>query len=100
MKRNCSNQEAFLREAGELRKRLLMRGYSHTCLKKAFKRANNQVRQDLLFSKKKTDTAQATQIITKYNKHKTIRKIIEKFWHLLRIDPTLNTVISETPAIT
>lgn len=102
IKRNCSSQESFLREAGELRERLLVREYSHTCLKKAFKRANKQSKQDLLFPKKKSqlNCTQLALLPNTINNKKVIRKIIEKFWHLLLIEPNLNVHIPDIPAIT
>lgn len=40
-------------EAAALRDRLLQRGFSHNCLKKAFRWANGQERHKLLFGPKK-----------------------------------------------
>lgn len=44
---NCSDESTFKREADNLRTRLLARGYSNKCLKKAFKKATSQTRQQL-----------------------------------------------------
>lgn len=52
LRRYYSKDTEFMREANSLRSHLLNRGYSSSCLKKAFKRAHGQMRQDLLFSKK------------------------------------------------
>lgn len=60
------------------------------------------MRQDLLFSKKSSDTPKSvTRVITTYNKqHKAIKQILQKHWHLLQIDPTLSPHISASPTIT
>lgn len=73
---------------------------SLTCLKKAFKWANNQSRHEPLFSNNKKIKPQTTHLITKYNKHRLIRKILEKHWHIQQIDPTLSPYILSYPAIT
>lgn len=46
-------------------------------------------------------SSSSTRIITTYNKqHKAVKRNIEKHWHLLQIDPTLNPHIPTIPAIT
>lgn len=102
LRRNCSNDTDFAREANKLRERLLERGYSPTCLKKAFKRARGQLRHNILFSKKTAPTSQPTiRVITTYNKqHGTLKNILQKHWHLLQIDPNLKPHITATPTIT
>lgn len=64
---NCSDENKFLKEANLFRTCLLERGYSHTCLKKAFQRASSIPRHDLLFPKRKATRAEITRIITKYS---------------------------------
>lgn len=50
LRRNCSTDIEFVCEANKLRERLIDRGYSSTCLKKAFRRARGQLRHNILFS--------------------------------------------------
>lgn len=77
LRRNFSTDESFQVEANLLRQRLLSRGYSHSCLKKAFSR-----------------------VITKYiNKHKNIQEILEKHWRILQINPTICPHIPAHPDI-
>lgn len=84
VRRNCSDDNTFLIEAAKLRDRLLLRGYSRTSLKKAFKRANTRSCQDLLYSTKPKNEDNSLRIITKYsNQHQQIRKIVSKYWHIL-----------------
>lgn len=102
LRRNCSADEEFWLESNSLRNRLLERGYSPTCLKKAFRGAHGHLRQDLLFSHKKHNIGTPIiRLITTYKKqHKAFRKIIEKHWHVLQIDPSLKLHIPNSPAIT
>lgn len=84
---------------------MLQRGYSPTGLKKSFRRAREKTRHSLLFDKpqKRPSISQQTQtrIITTFSKeHKALRKILQKHWHILLIDPTLNQFITKDPLIT
>lgn len=91
IRRNCSDNEVFKREADLLKARLLARGYSNTCLKKAFNRACTRTRRDLLYNpSSKTNKKNLISIITKFsNQHKKIKRIVEKYWHVLTLDPTI-----------
>lgn len=70
---NCSDEGTFQIEAAKLRNRLLQRGCSATCFKKAYKQAIKQTRHNLLFGRKDTSNPEASKpntlrIITKYTK--------------------------------
>lgn len=66
LKRNCSKEEDFLREANNLYERI-HRGYSHTCLKKAFNRGKQEW-NSAIFSTKSKDTSQSVRVIMQYSK--------------------------------
>lgn len=84
-----------------MRDRLLLRGYSNTSLKKAFRRATTRSRQDLLYSQQHTKSDNSLRIITKYcNQHTEIRKIVSKYWHILMMDPNLRRLLPEAPHFT
>lgn len=102
LKRNCSDQESFLCEASALRDRLLLRGYSHSILKKSFKRANGHTRREILFShRKKPDNCAPVRMIMRFsNQHESIKSILDRFWHILYADPTLRPYLSARPSIT
>lgn len=106
IRKNCSDENMFLIEAKKLQGRLLQRGYSPTSLKKAFKKVRANPRLSLLFqdSKKSVDPVQScvqTRIITTFNRqHKAFQHIVEKHWHILRIDPVLSQFIPNNPLIT
>lgn len=96
LRRNCSTETSFITEPSLLKIRLLNQGYSLTCLKKAFRRANGQSRSSLLFSTNvsKNQKRPTTRVITKYNnQHKLIRMSLERH-------PTLGPHILEFPTIT
>lgn len=100
VRRNCTNY-VFLAEAGNLRDRLLQRGYSCTSLKKAFTRATSHTRQKLIYSQKPQNQDNPLWIITKYcNQHAEVRKIVYKFWHVLTMDPNLGRLLPEIPLFT
>lgn len=99
IKHNYSDEDTFKTEADQLRARLLLRGYSRTCLKKAYNHTLTKSRQQWIHYKK-TATPQ-NSIITKFsNQHSQLRKIIQKHWHLLTIDPTVRNFVPSAPAVT
>lgn len=49
IRRNCSDETSFQQKELELRARLLERGYTPTCLKKAYKKAISNSRNKLLY---------------------------------------------------
>ena len=103
LRRNCSTQESFLREAAGLRDRLLHRGYTKKILKRSFQRANGQIRSHLLVQsgKKSPVGSDTTRLITKYHtQHQKTRGILKQFWHLLSFDPQLGPFVPKEPAIT
>lgn len=53
LRRNCSDDILFKEEAKKLQMRLLDRGYSRSCLPKAYNRAIQQTCHQLLFNKQK-----------------------------------------------
>lgn len=68
-RRNCSDPIVFKGEANKLRELLKIRGYTNTCLKKAFCKACLPTCESLLNTKnKKVDTSsEPTRIITNYH---------------------------------
>lgn len=89
VRRNCFNESTFKREADNLRTRLIARGYSNKCLKKAFKKATSQTRQQLLYGVKspKSDDNQIRIITCFSNQQELFKKIVHKYWRVLALDP-------------
>lgn len=103
LRRNCSNNDLFREEAGKLQNRLLERGYSHYCLRKAHNRMIYQPRQQLFFKQKsKLNTnSEAMRIIMHFsNQHIQIREIIQKHWSILTDNQKVQQFISQNPLIT
>lgn len=101
LKRNYSRDSDFKIAARDLYNRLKTRGYSHTCLKKAFNRANEQNRNSLIFSNKQIKKPDNVRVITQYScQHQQFRCILKKFWPLLVADPTVSKHINNIPEVT
>lgn len=87
LRRNFSSEEAFKHEAYLLYNRLLTRGYSETCLKKAFKKAQGKSRDEILFRKPMPKNSEMVRFITTFSdQHGCICQIMKKHWHLLLAD--------------
>lgn len=87
LKRNCSTTEAFEIEAGLLRDRLRMRGYSKKCLAKAYNQARGKTRDSLLFHKKVAKKNGNVRFVTRYSsQHEDFKAILQKHWYLLMSD--------------
>lgn len=99
--RNCSSDSSFKMEADALRDRLLARGYSKTCLRKAYKCATVPSGQTLLYARKMSKAFTTIWLITHYcGQHHQIKRIMDKYWHLLGMDTEISPLVSEKPAIT
>lgn len=83
IKRNCTDEETFIKEAAKPRDRLLARGYSHASLKRSYKQVLMKPRNALLYTTKRIDTNKL-RIITKFNQQHQVKTIIEKYWHIFR----------------
>lgn len=101
-RRNCSQEEDFITESREIRKRLTQRGYKDEYLRKAFKRARNSTRNDLLFKREdRKDKQIITRFITTYTEqHKDLKAILGKAWPILLNDDKINKFIPPYPQIT
>lgn len=98
LKRNCTEDGDFRRQANALRTRLLARGYNRTTLRKAFNKALAQDRQTLLFGPPRPKKPYMTKIITKFSTHHhQLRNILSNHWHILTDHHTLRKYIKPTP---
>ncbi|OCT70398.1 hypothetical protein XELAEV_18037316mg [Xenopus laevis] len=98
VKRLCSTQTDFKKEADKLYVRFKQTGYSHNSLKKAYKRALMADRNLLLVPKKSVATSKPTntnkviRFIGDYcSEHKEIRQTLSKHWQILEQDKDLNS---------
>lgn len=103
LRRNCSNSDLFWLDAGKLQDRLLARGYSRSCLRRAYNKTIGQSRQKLLFQSKskKNSNFDPMRIIMRYSsQHTEIRENIKKQWSILIDDQRIQQFISTNPLIT
>ncbi|OCT99589.1 hypothetical protein XELAEV_18005372mg [Xenopus laevis] len=104
VKRICSTQTEFKKEADKLYQRFKQRGYSHNSLKTAYKRALEADRNQLLIPNKSKETNKSNKIIrfigNYCSEQKEIRQILTNHWQILEQDNDLTSVIGTKPTIT
>lgn len=73
LSRNCPDDNFLKEEAGKLQDILLERGYSQSCLRRAFNKAATKSRNDLLFKSqvKQTLDCNTTWVIMHFSKKQT-----------------------------
>lgn len=98
---NCSLNEDFEKEAQKLRLRLKARGYSNSVLKRAYRKAKECSRSDLIFRGLKPCDTPTSHFITTYTRQSDdIRSILSKYWYVLTADPILSQYVSAFPSLT
>ncbi|CAJ0959600.1 unnamed protein product, partial [Ranitomeya imitator] len=103
LRRICSSDTDFERQAEDLKNRFLERGYSRRVLKRAYNRARHSHRNDLLYKPTNVNRQPDNQsrFITNFNCHSTsIRSALQRSWHVLQVDPILAKFLPERPPIT
>ncbi|CAJ0967689.1 unnamed protein product [Ranitomeya imitator] len=100
LKRICTSVETFEVQAEDLRQRFLSRGYSKRSVKKAYNRARNTSRHQLLFSNPRDKSNQQVRMITQYHSWwKEMSQILAKHWHILLADPVLKQYLPSHPSV-
>ncbi|CAJ0952190.1 unnamed protein product [Ranitomeya imitator] len=102
VKRICSNDYLFNRQADELAERFRSRGYSNRSIKKGWRRAAAENRINLMQPKeKKKEQYPMIRFISTYNERwRDMRQALNKYWAILKSDQTLTRHISDTSSIT
>lgn len=101
MRRICSSEEDFARQANDLQQRFLNRGYSRRSTKRAYKRALNCTHRELIHKKKTHKPEQKVRFITDYHSRwSTMREIVKKHWSILLSDSILENYLTTYPSIT
>lgn len=102
MRRNCSSEKEFVEELGKLRTRLLERGYTKSCMQKAFNKVRIKYRQEtLFFSGSKIQENPLVRFITKCtSQHQEVRQILGKLWGLLTTNEKVGLFLTPNPQIT
>ncbi|OCT78674.1 hypothetical protein XELAEV_18029760mg [Xenopus laevis] len=108
LRRICSTEEEFKKEAYKLYQRFKARGYKTRCLHRAYQNAMSQTREDLLYrpqgtrilGTKQNDQGYTRLIFTYNDNDEDVRSVIHKHWDILSKDPTMGQLVSPRPLIT
>lgn len=102
LQRNCWDKATSKKAADILKLRLLERGCSKSCLRRAYNHAIMRPWPQLLFGPCPPQKEESTlQIITPYcGQHSVVHKYTHKYWHLLTSDPKIAKIVSLHPQIT
>ncbi|XP_071999215.1 uncharacterized protein [Engystomops pustulosus] len=102
IRRICSTDSNFEKQATDMRARFQERGYPMRTIEQGYQRAKRTKRTDLLTRKiKKSGKDDQVRFITTYDSQSdAVRSILVKHWSLLRIDRTLEQYLPVYPSIT
>ncbi|KAM9316646.1 laminin subunit alpha-4 [Gastrophryne carolinensis] len=101
IRRNCSDEEDFLRQANDLTSRFIRRGYPKAVVQRAFLRAKDTPRSNLLVPKKRKRDGPQVRYITRFNNQwHSLRRILHSNWHILKTDPLLARWVRGGPRMT
>lgn len=97
LRRNCTTDDNFFKQADHLQNRLLARAYSRSLLKKAFNKARLRSRLDLLYKSSVKPSVHKVKFVTRFSAHEPcLRASISCHWHLLAEDCTLSKYVHPT----
>ncbi|XP_069605745.1 uncharacterized protein [Ranitomeya imitator] len=104
MRRICSGDEIFERQARDLTERFQDRGYSNRVIKKGYFRARASSRNQLLRRPPRPTQSKKVQplrfISTYNNRWEEMREILRRHWSVLRTEPILNKILPDRPLLT
>ncbi|CAJ0944921.1 unnamed protein product [Ranitomeya imitator] len=104
VKRICSNEHSFERQAKELSTRFKSRGYSCKDIRKGYQNAKHKPRNDLLYKNNHGNDSEENYyprlIATYNNKWPQFCQIVRKHWQILLTDPILKKCLPPSPLIT
>lgn len=102
LKRNCTKQDVFLKQAEFIRQRFIQKGYGPDFIKEKIKDVAVMDRSKLIEdSSKKTDSMNSVPLVMDYSlQHKQIEKIFRKHWYIVKADRHLGTLLPEKPRFT
>ncbi|XP_073417787.1 uncharacterized protein [Dendrobates tinctorius] len=101
-RRICSKEESFERQAVDLTRRFLDRGYSKKMIKRGYLRATKTTRNNLLYgtsSRNKGEQSNQIRFISTFsNKWDDLRGIVRNHWGVLMVDPVLRKILPAQPS--
>ncbi|XP_073422111.1 uncharacterized protein [Dendrobates tinctorius] len=101
LRRNCSRNDLFQRQAGDMFCRFKNKGYPQHVLDTAYDFARKADRAKLLQKREIKDSTELIRVIGTFDvNHQEVRKVLSKHWDVLRLDPDLKNIIGERPNIT
>ncbi|CAJ0966697.1 unnamed protein product [Ranitomeya imitator] len=101
MKRICSDNTKFQKQARILTNNLQQRGYNHRSIRKGYRRALATPRSQLLCQRNKESREQPVRLITTFNSRWTeILDILKKYWPILHADEDLCRFLPAYPSVT
>ncbi|XP_073408530.1 uncharacterized protein [Dendrobates tinctorius] len=108
MRRICSTEDGFERQARDLQTRFRNRGYSNRSIRKGYSRARATARRDLLYPRRdntgrsaKSGGSAPIRFISTFNHEwEHMRSILAKHWAILGSEPSLGQVIGDRPLMT
>ncbi|XP_040178228.1 uncharacterized protein LOC120910536 [Rana temporaria] len=101
LKRNCTYQEDYEKQAFFIGTRFKEKGYTDNFIQKQIETVSKMDRNTLLQGPKmKKYKNEAPFIVLDYNiQHREVEKLIKKHWHILRSDRNLQTILPDRPNI-
>ncbi|XP_075719901.1 uncharacterized protein LOC142760596 [Rhinoderma darwinii] len=102
MRRICSSDASFERQARDLKSRFQERGYSNRCIKNGYRRAKNIDRMTLLHpAKTGTKDKNVVRFISTFNNQwETMQSILKKHWPVLQTEHAFSTSLPKKRQMT
>ncbi|XP_056417128.1 uncharacterized protein LOC130358228 isoform X1 [Hyla sarda] len=101
IRRICSTEQDFEKQADELKTRFRDRGYSEKWIRSAYWRAKHSKRETLLQHKRTLKKDNRVRFITKFHAQTdAIHEILKKYWSILPLDPILKLYVQKYPSVT
>ncbi|XP_073516652.1 uncharacterized protein [Phyllobates terribilis] len=101
IRRICSNDETFEKQALDLKDRFRKRGYSEKAIQRSYRRAKFSDRKNLLYQQRKIGGKDIVRFISTFNSRSNeIWNALNKHWQVLLLDKTLSSYIPRNPMVT
>lgn len=103
LRRNCSDQDEYFREASSLKLKFLDKGYEATMLETLIAEVGNRERTELLRDKppqvNNGEDFNLAFLTTYSSQHWAIKKIIKRHWPVIKNDRVLGPLLPNNPRI-
>ncbi|XP_069493449.1 uncharacterized protein [Ambystoma mexicanum] len=106
VKRNCSKTDDFKQKVTSTMSKFISRGYPNKLIKNSYQKSSTRTRQSLLQVRPKIDKTvidphRTINFTTNYSSNNSIiRKILSKYWNILKSDSDLTPILEVKPTIT